>query len=275
MYLAIPTERSCARAWAAAASAIMERHDEGYNVVIDVEDPCTHSVRDNAVINLVDTFLKEHDKHPIVTVANTIFPQSLYDAHGSPVFYNEYLKEFDRLSVTKRWGRYFERMTRHKTADGGTYNPLDDLIEKMKRQERRRVNYTSAYELAVYDPLRDRRSLYGGQCLSFLSFKRHPERGLMLTVMYRNHTYISRCLGNLIGLGRLQAFVADEVGMTPGSLTVVSTHAKLDAAGWGISAARGLVDRAADLLGGSAPVVRPLRVEPMDVRIPTDTGRST
>ena len=276
MYLAIPTERSCARAWVAAASAIIETDDEGYNVVIDVEDPCTHDERDNEVINLIDRFLREHDKYPIVTVANTIFPQSLYVAHGSPGFYAEYLKEYDRLSETKRWGRYFERMTRHKKAGGVTYNPLSDLIEKMKRQERRGVNYRSAYELAVYDPLRDGRSLYGGQCLSFLSFKRHPERGLMLTVMYRNHTYITRCLGNLIGLGRLQAFVANEVGMKPGSLTVISTHAKLDtAAGWGIRNARALVGRAADLLGSSAPVVFPFGVESMDVRTHADAGRST
>jgi len=275
MYLAIPTERSCARAWVAAATALVERRDEAYNVVLGVEDPFTHSVRDNAVINLVDTFLKEHDKHPIVTVANTIFPQSLYDAHGSPAFYAEYLKEFDRLSVTRRWGRYFERMTRHKTADGGTYNPLNDLVEKMRLQEGRRVNYTSAYELAVYDPLRDRRSLYGGQCLSFLSFKRHPDRGLMLTVMYRNHTYISRCLGNLIGLGRLQAFVASEVGITLGSLTVISTHAKIDGTGWGIRKARARVDQAADLLRGSAPVVTPSGIAPMDMRIAVGAGRST
>ncbi|WP_420636611.1 hypothetical protein [Candidatus Palauibacter sp.] len=250
MYRAIPTERSCARAWVAAASAIIETGDEGYNVIIDVEDPRTHDETDNEAINLVDRFLKEHDEHPIVTVANTIFPQSLYVAYGSPVFYDEYLKEFDRLSATKRWGRYFERMTRHEMADGLTYNPLADLIDKMRRQERRGVNYTSAYELAVYDPSRDRRLLYGGQCLSFLSFKRHPERGLMLTVMYRNHTYISRCLGNLIGLGRLQAFVAGEVGMELGSLTVISTHANLDTApGWGIRDARRLVRRAADLVG--------------------------
>ena len=164
MYRAIPSERSCARAWVAASSAIIDTRDEGYNVVIDVEDPCTHSTQDNAVINLVDKFLKDHDKHPIATVANTIFPQYLYEAHGSPGFYAEYLQEYDRLSETKRWGRYFERMTRHNTADGIGYNPLAALIEKMKRQERRRVNYRSAYELAVYDPLRDGRYLRGGQC---------------------------------------------------------------------------------------------------------------
>src|SRR5262249_50042379 len=135
MYLGIPTQKSCARAWVAAASALIVHGDEAYNVVIDVEDPLTHDDHDNAVITLFDRFLKEHDENPIITVANTIFPQSLYQAHDSPAFYDVYLRDFDNLSETKRWGRYFERMTRHQKADGKTYNPLADLIDKMKRQE--------------------------------------------------------------------------------------------------------------------------------------------
>ena len=249
MYLGIPTQRSCARSWVAATSAIIDNGDEGYNVVIDVEDPWNHDDQDNAVITLVDRFLKAHDENPIITIANTIFPQSQYVAHGAPTFYAVEHRDFDRLTETKRWGRYFERMTRHCKADGQTYNPLQDLIEKMRRQENARVRYKAAYELAVYDPLLDSRSLRGGQCLSFLSFKLHPDRGLMLTAMYRNHTYITRCLGNLIGLGRLQAFVAKEAGMNLGSLTCVSTHAEVDTGKtWGIKDARELVQQAAGLV---------------------------
>lgn len=252
MYLPIPTQKSCARAWVAAASTVIARGDETYNVVIDVKDPWNHNDADNAVITLVDKFLKAHDENPIITVANTIFPQSLYEAHGSPVFYDVYQRDFDKLSETKRWGRYFERMTRHQKADRTTYNPLQNLIDKMKRQEEVGVRYSSAYELAVYDPLRDGRSLYGGQCLSFLSFKLDEKLGLMLTAMYRNHTYITRCLGNLIGLGRLQAFVAKEVDVMLGSLTVISTHAMLDTGeGWGIKDARSLVEQAARLFQNS------------------------
>jgi hypothetical protein len=71
----------------------------------------------------------------------------------------------------------------------------------------------------------------------------------MLTAMYRNHTYITRCLGNLIGLGRLQAFVAKEAGVKLGSLTCVSTHAEVDnGKKWGIKDARELVQQAAGLL---------------------------
>ena len=66
------------------------------------------------------------------------------------------------------------------------------------------------------------------QCLSFLSFKLNHDNELLLTVMYRNHAYIARGLGNFIGLGRLQAFVADQAGAKVGSLTCISTHAEID-----------------------------------------------
>ena len=75
--------RSCALAWAAACKSIMATKNEGYNVIIDVADPVKHDAKDNTAISLVDKFLKLHDESPIVTVANTIFPQALYEAHGS------------------------------------------------------------------------------------------------------------------------------------------------------------------------------------------------
>jgi hypothetical protein len=46
--------------------------------------------------------------------------------------------------------------------------------------------------------------------------------------MYRNHFYVEKLLGNLIGLGRLMSFVARETGLKVGALTVVSTHAEID-----------------------------------------------
>ena len=99
----------------------------------------------------------------------------------------------------------------------------------------------------------DGRTMYGGQCLSFISLKVHQERGLMLTAMYRNHTYITRCLGNLIGLSRLQAFIAKESGLAAGPLTVISTQATLDTGkGWGITDARALVTDAQRILSGTS-----------------------
>jgi hypothetical protein len=49
-------------------------------------------------------------------------------------------------------------------------------------------------------------------------------------------------LGNLIGLGQLQAFVAEEAGLKAGSLTIVSTHAEIDMeGGWRTSDVKDLV----------------------------------
>ncbi len=248
MYCAIPTQPSCARAWVTAASAIAS-DGEPYNVIIDVEHPTRFDERDNAVIGLVDSFLRERRQNPIATISNTIFPQALYEEHGSPKFYAEYHKVFDHLTDSKQWGRYFERMTRHRTLKGESYNPLQELIDKLKGQVDAGQRFKSTHELAVYDPLLDRRYRRGGQCLSFLSFKLHPEKGLLLTAMYRNHHYIGRCLGNLIGLGRLQAFVAKETGVSVGSLTCVSTHAELETGdGWGIRDAKGLIEQATGIL---------------------------
>src|SRR4051794_3197935 len=91
-------EKSCARAWAAACMSIMGTRDQGYNVVIDVADPVTHDAKDNQAITLVDKFLRQHEENPVVTVANTIFPQALYEAYGSPDFYGIYHRDFDKFS---------------------------------------------------------------------------------------------------------------------------------------------------------------------------------
>jgi hypothetical protein len=63
-----------------------------------------------------------------------------------------------------------------------------------------------------------------------MSFKVIPgaEKTLTLTAMYRNHFYVEKLLGNLVGLGRLMDFVAGEAGLNVGALTVVSTHAEID-----------------------------------------------
>ena len=225
MYRGIQTQASCASVWVAACSEIMKTADEGYNVVIDVDAPVTHSETDNEVISLVDKFLKAHKKtYPIITVANTIFPQSLLAAYGPTEFYDVYHRDFASFSDTKLWGRYFERMTRHIDRKGKRINPLQDLIEKMKGNEDKGTCVKAVYELAInpadaqedlaeddapaedhditiYQPSRDRNRRLGGPCLSYLSFKRHPKHGLLLTAMYRNHYYITRLLGNLIGLG--------------------------------------------------------------------------
>jgi thymidylate synthase len=266
--------KSCARAWLAACKSIMATRNEGYNVIMDVADPVKHDAKDNAAISLVDKFLKEHSESPIVTVANTIFPQALCEAHGAPEFYKIYHRDFDRFSRdAKGWGQYFDRMTRWKIAGGDTIYPLQDLIAKLKNNQAKNRRVKAVYEVAVtgpslaatdapeveeedsdldltiYAPDRDRKKPISGPCLSYLSFKRHIDGDLLLTAVYRNHYYMTKLLGNLIGLGQLQAFVAKEAGLKAGSLTIVSTHAEIDMeGGWKTGDVKDLVDQVARML---------------------------
>lgn len=247
MVLAIQQMSSCVRGWVAAADAVVKAGDEAYNVIINVADPTTFDDRDNAVINLVDQFLRAHNQYPISTIVNTIFPIALYRKYGSPAFYDEYQNVYGKLTK-KRWGRYFDRMMRRRDQNGKVYNPLMKLVEKLQDQNEATTKYRAAYELSLYNPDLDRCRYRDAPCLSHLSFKRHPDLRLSLTAMYRNHTYVTRCLGNLIGLGRLQAFVAEQASLTVGTLTCISTHAEIDigadkekANRWGITEARDLI----------------------------------
>ncbi len=257
MHINLDPQPSCARAWVAAARAIA-KPGEGYNVIIGVDDPLRLDGPDNEVVKLVDAFLRGRKQAPVSTVVNTLFPSALYRKFGADNFIAEYHKVYDRLT-TKRWGRYFDRMTRRVDGDGETYNPLEKIIDKLKRQNSARTPYKAAYELPLYNPDLDRNRYRDAPCLSFLSFKRHRDRRLSLTATYRNHSYITRCLGNLIGLGRLQAYVAEQADLTVGPLTCVSTHAEIDKGDakdkenkWGIVTARALIDEAAGILAGRA-----------------------
>jgi len=233
MYLPVPSQPDCATAWREAVRLVdgAPGH-EAYNVVIDVANPTINATRAHPGITVVDDFLLAHDKS-VEAVANTIFPASLYYRHGAPAFFDVFsTKVLPKVRRSGRWsGYYFERMIDFPVPAGEPPNQLWDIVERMRNDEVRALN---KFELSLFDPVRDvDNSPYGGQCLSFMSFKIVPgaARTLTLTAMYRNHFYIEKLLGNLIGLGRLMAFIGRESGLQVGALTVISTHAEIDKPG--------------------------------------------
>jgi thymidylate synthase len=261
MYIPIDPQPTNAQAWLAAATAVQERGGDAHNVVIDVSDPLAETETDTAVIATVDHFLREHRKNTLSSVANTIFPQATLASHGPEEFYQIYRERIlPRMKLmTRDWGRYFDRLTQWKKVKGTqitTINPLDDLVHFMREQITSGRTYRNVYEMTVFDPTRDAGKVSNRQCLSFLSFKLTHDNRLLLTVMYRNHMYIARGLGNFIGLGRLQAFVAQQTGAGMGSLTCISTHAEIDhgrttrdgrVEGWTLTEAHALLDACREL----------------------------
>ena len=266
MYLPVDPQPSNARAWLAAASAVQTTGGDAHNVVIDIADPLAADAVDMAIMNHVDRFLRVHHVNTLSGVANTIFPLSTLRHHGPEAFYDVYRSRvLPRMKkMTHDWGRYFDRLTAWKKVKGDKVeiiNPPDELVTFMRDQIASERTYRNAYEMTIYDPARDAGKVSNRQCLSFLSFKLTNGNRLLLTVMYRNHAYIARGLGNFIGLGRLQAFVAEQAGAQLGSLTCISTHAEIDhgtrsrgdvVEGWTRTEANRLIDDCRGLLLSAA-----------------------
>ncbi|HXZ02056.1 MAG TPA: hypothetical protein VEI03_18835 [Stellaceae bacterium] len=233
MYLPIPPQPDCACAWREAVRAVDgQPGHSAYNVIIDVADPRANATRQHPRIAIVDDFLGAFGKS-VETVANTIFPTGLYHRYGAPAFFDVFRERVLRkVRQSERWsGYYFERMIQYPVPAGEPPNQLWDIVERIRDEHVRALN---KFELSLFDPSRDvDGSPYGGQCLSFLSFKLLPgvPKTLTLTALYRNHFYVEKLLGNLVGLGRLMEFIARESNINVGALTVVSTHAEIDRPG--------------------------------------------
>ncbi|WP_299877967.1 hypothetical protein [uncultured Sulfitobacter sp.] len=227
MYLATKPQPDAARAWLEATQQVFAQpQHEAYNVIVDLKEPVICDATSLAIIQRVDGFLRPRSK-PLMTVANTIFPNALYKKHGIEGLYETFHDVLlPKIRKDCNWtGYYFERMTKVISAEGRVINPLQDVIRRISDPS---ITAKNKFEIAIFDPFRDLSdSPYGGQCMSHLSFKLagKAEKKLMLTVTYRNHYYIEKLLGNLMGLAQLLSFVSKEAGVQPGSLTILSTHA--------------------------------------------------
>jgi hypothetical protein len=245
--------------WHAAATHLLNaKHREDVNLILEINDPLTMTPDDLVRLTAVDALMRAGTGCGLTldTVASTIFPQSMYKRHGRPAMYKKIESALDRGGKVGSWGTYTERMISRPSSDGiSRINPLEIMIEKLRSNAAARSSYRSTYELNMadpeldlvpipddgqdggdiptYNPTFDARRNYGGPCLSNVSFKLVGKNSVNLTAVYRSHHYCSRALGNLIGLARLLNFVSIEAGLTPGSLTCVSTFATLDTNSWG------------------------------------------
>ncbi|TIL83160.1 MAG: hypothetical protein E5Y89_01950 [Mesorhizobium sp.] len=140
----------------------------------------------------------------------------------------------------RQWGCYAMRILRQKDRDGTIYNPLESLLKKIEQHGQFKAAFelglgqplddfeTVGDDVAIYNGATDRRPIRGHlPCLMHVSIKLDHGK-VRLNATYRSHYYIQRLLGNLMGLARLQYFLAHEAGLEVGPLTINSTYAKLD-----------------------------------------------
>lgn len=220
-------------AWKDDLEYLSGQGGEQLNLITTIVEPDPDQIEEGIVEEL-DALLLRKKKHRVGTVANTIFPSAyLRGTDTRQEFYERYLARLPRLRKQKgnRQGTYFGRLIEYPASfdvrHGETMNQLERIIQKLQSQLGGRGPKRFAYQAQIFVPGRDDASLMGFPCLSFVSFQLDRGR-LCLTATYRNQYYFERALGNFIGLARLQRFVAQEVGLALGSLTVHACHAEID-----------------------------------------------
>jgi hypothetical protein len=224
--------------WLAGVQHLAARNGrEDFDVFLHIATPTVLSAEDASVLRRVDGFLTSQGGLPVNTVAETIFPLEDYLRGGVKEVFEAYparMAKIHQARNDRRWGCYALRILRQRDHKGELFNPLKDILQKMKKHS----NYKACYELssgrpfeddiAIYDGALDRKPTYGNlPCLSHVSIKVDDGK-VRLNATYRSHYYMQRLLGNLIGLGRLQFFLAHEAGLGVGPLTINSTFARLD-----------------------------------------------
>lgn len=185
-----------------------------------------------AIRDAVDAFLITQGKRDTENVAWTIFPQRDWEiAQGDrEVFFDVYVESFQRVQSfnarNNRRGSYFQRLV-DLNGGGRGPNQLKWLLDEYDQHPKARR--TSKFQATTFDPARDHTS--AGQlefpCLQQVSFT--MESGcLQLNAFYATQQIARKGYGNYLGLSRLGAFVASQMGLRFSQLNVFVGVAKMD-----------------------------------------------
>ena len=173
----------------------------------------------------LDKFLRAHGRQSVHTVANTIFPYSMWNPEQPRLAlfrrYGGILKHVRKATRQNRHGVYFERMI--SNGPDGAENQLDfGLRTYSKRKGVRR----SVLQVGVFDPRQDHSAaaMRGFPCLQHISFVPDNSGCLSVNAFYATQYMVLRAYGNYLGLCRLGQFVAHELDL---SLTRATCHVGL------------------------------------------------
>lgn len=218
-------------AWIEATEYLLDVGSD-LNLILDIKSPGSDGPAAAEAYKRIDQLVVGEGKYPLHTVAETIFPGWEYSKRGLKGVFKNYPLSYE-IVKQMGWGTYAHRLLWRQQADGTIMRPLEQLIKKM-RNERGNPGPKKAcfelgmaegsYDVPLYNTVDDGSLRMGLPCLSHLSFKLE-NKAVHLTAMYRSHDYRYKVPGNMLGLARLQACVAREVGVEIGSMVIHSTYA--------------------------------------------------
>lgn len=171
----------------------------------------TREVRD-----ALDAALKKNNRASILTVSETIFPDSLYnycdqDRHELYKMYGESFPRIRKIDPSNRNGTYFQRLIAFE-GQNGPINQLEIIISSLKNPN---VKRRSKLQAAIFDPSIDHTNgvFQGFPCLQHVTFAISENGGLILNGFYAIQYLYRKAYGNWLGLINLGRFIANELGI--------------------------------------------------------------
>ncbi|MFP5273852.1 thymidylate synthase [Coleofasciculus sp.] len=186
---------------------------------------------DTDIRQSLDTCLIANGEQKIHTVANTIFPHSLWrrSKYQRKGLFERYLSILCSIKATEphknRRGLYFERLIAFGSGPCNG-NQLEYIISEY--QARPGVRRTM-FQASIFDPGRDhvRSAQLPFPCLQHVSFVPQGET-LTMNAFYATQQIFNKAYGNYLGLCRLGTFIAHEMGLTFNRMNCFVGVAKLD-----------------------------------------------
>jgi len=219
------SQETCLEAWRSGAQKLLQNNGKTFHLLTEISRPCA----------IDPQWLVDYSPHQVRSGANnirdvvdTIFPITLRNRISvRHDMYRSYLVRHRRAMRWNgnrgRWGTYFERLIAF--GDNAGPNQLEQAISKLSTWPQRN---TTGLVFHLSSPVTDRPRTRGGPCWHFGEILWQANNIIDLAVVYRNHDFFNKALGNFIGLGQLLKFIAEESGKTPGKLICHSMHAFTD-----------------------------------------------
>jgi hypothetical protein len=169
---------------------------------------------DGDIRRQLDLCLRAKEKQSVHTVANTLFPRSLYRLAGynRARLYELFLENYDRyvaLEPSKNGrGMYFQRLIDYGPQK---INQLEFIISQYRSRPGVR---SSMFQATTFDPALDNTNAaqLAFPCMQQISFVPVHE-GLVVNAFYASQQLFDKAYGNYLGICRLGNFVAREMGL--------------------------------------------------------------
>jgi hypothetical protein len=207
-------------AWHAAATRLLTNGEETH-LIVQINGPATF---DRTWLSRFSPHLCSPTGDKLANVVNTVFPWKLaLSCANRDELYQRYMACHKRSQRMGRhrgaWGTYFARLVQFGP-DGP--NQLETVIRKLRQW---RSNFKAAFVFHPSGPHLDSPRPRGGPCWQYGQLLGQSDGTLDLLVVYRNHDYFNKALGNFLALGQLHRFICVEGQKLQGKLVCHSAHA--------------------------------------------------